>query len=1190
MRTLIVMNGLLAGRRIEIGSELVLGRENADLSLGDERASRRHAAVRPVPGGLEIEDLGSLNGTWVNGGRTEGPTRLMPGDIVELGQTVIQVEAAQSALVVRGGPLAGRRIEIGAELVIGRENADLSLEDEKASRRHAAVRPVPGGLEIEDLGSLNGTWVNGGRIGAPTRLAPGDTVTIGDVLIDVVSDAEVERPAARTQVEARLTVAATIAWRTYSGKGVTVHAPDGSYAATVAPVELHEAEGALAALEELLQPEPERRTERLDVFLTDGFADLTADGVVTDGAGGGAGARAGAIGWDAGVRVVQPEAPGEPMTWLLTRMLFARWFSPGLSSSALFHAGIAGVVAAQTGAGPSIDEVRERIREQLASEGSVSIFATSKPDGGSQDESSASAGPTIVATSFVAFLLDTYGPGALRQFLAQYDPERRDQAAIAAFERSLAALEEAWLASLEHVAGSRAAFGTFMRCLLPFIRPYWRRWLEIGVYMLFTVAFTIALPFAFRYLFDTVIPDRRTGTLVVLILALFAGFLLNALVDFRRTYASSWVSQNVLMSLQQQMFDRLQQLPHAFFARAKIGDLMSRLSHDLDAVQKAMTAILTQGIFLIVQAIAAAVAALYLSWFLGLLVLVVVPLFTFSYLALLSRIQQASKQAHARFGEVMTATQESLSAQPVIKAFGLEQRTIAAYRARLEALFKAILRFTVLSSVFNASVDMAITVGQLLVLGMGGYLVIDGQITLGTLVAFVALLPSFFQPITALASVGQTIQNAAGAMERVLEVLEEPIDIEDRPGAPALTPLQREIRLEGVTFSYDGERPILRGLDVTIPAGKHVAIVGPSGSGKSTIVNLVLRFWDPDEGRVLFDGHNAREVTLASLRGQIGLVFQDTFIFDTTLRENIGIGRPEASDAEVAAAAHAAQLDAYVESLPAGLDTVLGERGVRMSGGQRQRLAIARALVRNPSVLVLDEATSALDAQTEREILDTLAVLARDRTTISITHRLSMAAIADRILVLEQGRMVEEGTHAELVEAGGLYQRLYEEQMGRATVERLPHVALDAARLRTIPLFAKLGGDELAGMAELLTLERYGPDEEVVRQGERGDKLYLIVRGQVEVVANDRAVKTLNEGEFFGELALLTNEPRIATIRTTMPTDLYGLARADFESLAAREPDVRQVVAATLAGRRGAHATAHLATQVAGTGIAARTP
>jgi ATP-binding cassette subfamily B protein len=352
-----------------------------------------------------------------------------------------------------------------------------------------------------------------------------------------------------------------------------------------------------------------------------------------------------------------------------------------------------------------------------------------------------------------------------------------------------------------------------------------------------------------------------------------------------------------------------------------------------------------------------------------------------------------------------------------------------------------------------------------------------------------------------------------------------------------------------------------------------VAIVGPSGSGKSTIVNLLLRFWDPDEGRVLFDGRDLREVTVSSLRGQVGLVFQDTFIFDTTVRDNIGLAKPGATDAEIEEAARAAQLDGYIASLPAGFDTPLGERGVRMSGGQRQRLGIARAMLRNPRILLLDEATSALDAETERGIVETLASLSWGRTTISITHRLALAASADLIFVLEAGRLVESGTHAELSRTGGLYQRLYEEQTGQLAGRDRLRPGIDANRLAAIPLFAGVGTSALTSLANRLVIERYAAGEDVVAQGDEGNRMYVINRGQVEVLVGaggTRRVNVLNPGDYFGEMALLAGEPRNATVRATEPTELYSLSREDLTHLIQAEPTVGTALSETLALRRAA--------------------
>jgi ABC-type multidrug transport system fused ATPase/permease subunit len=1055
------------------------------------------------------------------------------------------------ALSVKNGPLAGQRLQVITPLTLGREDVDVAMDAPMISRRHAIVQPVDGGLEIVDLGSTNGTWVNGARIEGPTRLAAGDVIGLGSVLVVV------EWEHAPTVIGGATAAAGALpAWQTYAGKRVVVHAPEGSYPARQAAGELRDAEKAVAALEGLLAPPPERLGAPVDVYLTDAVVeDRAADSP--------AGTR------EAIVRVVQPEDPGEPITYDLTRFLVGRWFGPEAASASLFVNGIAGIAGSKIGGGPSLEEADAAVRAELAAGREVSIFAP-EPE-------------NVVAVSFVGFLLKTHGPEPLQQFLAAYDPERRDQAAADAYQRPLGSLEELWVAGLRELSGFRATFRALLSYLLPLMKPHRLRWAEIFVYMLLGIAFTIAIPLAFKYLFDTIIPDasvRRLGVFVAVLLAIFVA---NALITMRRSYVTAVVEQRVLFGLQERMFERLQQLSHNFYGKAKVGDLMARLSQDLNTVQEATTAVLSEGIFLVLSALGAGITAIVLSPLLGALVLVVVPLFCLSYVLLLSRLRRASFEVQTIYGQVASTIQENLSAQSVVKAFGLEQRALGSYRGALRGLLRAIVRVVVLSTAFEASVGIAVTFGQLVIIGVGGYLVIKGHLSLGTLVAFVGLLPAFLQPITTLANVGQQIQRAAGAFDRMLEVLEAPIAIAETPDAVDLPRVSGEIRLENVGFGYDPDRRILRNLSLTIPAGSHVSIVGPSGSGKSTVVNLLLRFWDPEEGRVLYDGHDLRDLRIASFRDQIGLVFQDTFLFDTTLRENIALAREGASDAEVLDAARAARLESWIESLPAGPDTVLGERGVRMSGGQRQRLAIARALLRDPPVLILDEATSALDARTEAEILETLEDAAKGRTTISITHRLSLSARSDYIFVLEQGELVEEGTHAELTRAGGPYQRLYDEQMGYVNAGLEP-VGIEVARLRTVPLFGDLGPNELAGLAERLTIEQFEAGQEIVREGDEGRKLYLLASGQVEIVVNDggreRRVNALNEGDFFGEMSLLADEPRVATVRATMPTQLYSLSRADLLSLLDRDPDARQAVADRIAVRGRALAQARAATRI----------
>lgn len=801
-------------------------------------------------------------------------------------------------------------------------------------------------------------------------------------------------------------------WRTYSGKHVVVHARANSYAEQVAPRELRRAENAVDALEKLVTPLRHAHDSPIPIYLIDSLDEAAwANEPVGD---------------DKIVHMVQPNVSPDSLTEPLTRILVKRWFGADAASLTAILNGLAGWIDARNGVGPSIEQANSWVRAELAAGRAISIVPRTAANH-AQDPGDARA-----LTSFVGFLVETYGANALRQFLSAYNPTRQDQAALAAYQRPLGALEESWLGQVRRPSRTRA-FRTLFAYLIPLLKPYWLRELEILLYMLFGLTYSLLLPLSSKYLVDTLIPSGSVQNLVLFILFLFLIYVLNAVVGLRRAYVNNGINQRILNTLQEQLFAKLQYLSHNFYARAKTGDLISRLTSDISLVQNAMSQVAGVGIYLALNSIAAAVTILVLSPLLGTLVLIVVPLFAVSYFALRARFEAVSRERQRLTGEATAAAQENLSAYPVIKAFGMESRAVAVYASRLATLYTAHMRLVLVGGLFETSTGLAVTMGQLLVLGVGGYLTIQGQFTVGTLLAFIGLLPTLFLPIASLSNVGQSVQMASGALDRVKELLEQPIAIVEKPRAVVLPPLAQEIRFENVNFSYEDSRAVLANFDLTIRAGTHVAFVGPSGSGKSTVVNLLMRFWDPDTGAIFFDGHDLRDVTIGSLRGQIGIVFQDTFVFDTTVRENIALARPGATDAEIQAAARGAQLNTYIESLPAGYDTVLGERGVRMSGGQRQRLAIARVLLRDPRILILDEATSALDARTEAEIAETLAAIAQSRTIISITHRLTSALKADHIYVLDQGRVVERGNHANLMRAGGLYQQLYDEQTSAVT-------------------------------------------------------------------------------------------------------------------------------------------------------------
>jgi ATP-binding cassette subfamily B protein len=965
-----------------------------------------------------------------------------------------------------------------------------------------------------------------------------------------------------------------LTWRAYPGKRIVLHTPDTDEAfATRQALIVPRIERVVDELAKILEPSREHLEKPIQLYLLD--ASLFSEGhaktqpheehnllrMVRE------------IDAAAVLHVLHPGDSDEQLAITLTHAAVKQWFGEDAASSPFFLNGLAGVVAASSGIGPEIETVNNALKNKLKEGQTISIFALFTP---ADEEMTQRAFNNDIATSFMAYLLATYGSQALRQFFTIYNRERQDQAALTVYHRPLGQLEEIWLASLRKSSEHKSALLLFIQRILPLLKPYWTKGIGIAVCVVLGLSFNVVLPLSTKFLLDTIIPQRDASLLLLFALLMFGFLLFNTLIGIYRSQLTAVMVQSVAADLQQKSFNHLQKLTHQFYGRAKVGDLITRLSNDVNMVQQALSQVIGNGLMMILQTITSLIVLLSLQSLLGGLVLIIIPLVTISYIMLGKRFQRASADNQRLIGETATATHENVSAHAVVKAFGLENTMITSYRARLLAQVKAAVRLEVIAALFQNSLLFASLVEQLMVLCVGGYMVIRGNITIGVLVAAWSVLPSLLTPVSLLGIIIETVQTASGSLERIIELQDEPVDISDKPGAAALPPVKKEIRFEHVDFTYEGDRLILDDLNVTIPAGSNIAIVGPSGSGKSSLISLLLRFWDPAQGRILFDGHDLRDVTLSSLREQIGLVFQDTFIFDTTVRENIAIGRPDATDSEIIAAARGAKLDEYIASLPAGYNTVLGERGVRMSGGQRQRLAIARALLRNPRVLILDEATSALDAQTEREILETLDELKRGRTTISVTHRLTMAATADHILVLDHGKLVEQGTHEELLQKEGLYRRLYQEQMGTGGLvsEQAAPVApgIDATCLRAIPLFKEMDADLLAKVTKQLVRKRYGMGEYIVNQGEPGDAFYIIHFGQVEVLLNShgtkRLINILDEGAFFGEISLLTEEPRTASIRARFPTECYVLTKTAFSLLLEQEPRIYELVWQTVRQRR----------------------
>jgi|GEM_PF-3071 len=876
--------------------------------------------------------------------------------------------------------------------------------------------------------------------------------------------------------------------------------------------------------------------------------------------------------------IFRSDAPGVDIERTMARLLLQLQTGRDPGQAPLLLDGLVSVVGQRLGFVPPPEALAQMLSGMLASGAPIAI----RPllNGPSPETMQIYS---LVSVAFAGYLIDERGAPAFLKLLGAYDAQNPDTAARAAYSTTFEGLEKRWLQALKKAGPKTSGIGRFLKQSWTLTKPYRLKQIEILLYVLFSIAFSQAMPFAQRYLFDNAFPHPQatasgvtvtkgdTGTLFTLLGAGLIVFFALAAASLRQQYLNAQVSEGVMRSLRTRMFTRLQNLSADYYSRTSTGDILSRMSNDLFAVDFALTGALLQGFVLVMTFVISLGSLLYLNWKLTLMALVVLPLFFLTTKFLGPPASKASRERQEQFGAVTGVLQENIAAQPVVRAYGLQNTFIREYMASIQRLYQTAIRVVFLGSLFGLSATLLTTLIQVLVLGIGGYFVIQGQLTLGSLVAFLGLIGGLIAPAQSMSSVAQALQQATGAMDRVNEVLSTEPKIADTPEAQPAAPLREGITFEQVTFSYTGAEPQLVDMSFTIPAGASVAFVGPSGSGKSTVTNLVSRFYDADRGTVRMDGRDVRELQIDSLRRQIGLVSQDNFLFNRSVRENIRFGREGATDEEVEAAARAAEVHDFIAQMPQGYDTPVGERGANLSGGQRQRIAIARAILRNPSILILDEATSALDPRTENAINHTLASLAKGRTTISVTHRLAAAATADRVYVLDRGRLVEQGSHNELLAQGGLYARLYEEQSG-AVPGGVLKLALEIEYLRRVPIFATLKGDQLSSLASRLTTERFEEGADAIKAGESGDKLYLILSGEATVIGRDaagrdRELTVLRPGDYFGEIALLYDTPRTATVRARAALTLYSLDREGFLALLESVPGLRQTVEQAVAER-----------------------
>ncbi|QWG25470.1 ABC transporter ATP-binding protein/permease [Bradyrhizobium sediminis] len=590
----------------------------------------------------------------------------------------------------------------------------------------------------------------------------------------------------------------------------------------------------------------------------------------------------------------------------------------------------------------------------------------------------------------------------------------------------------------KEAAGALATIYAFIQ---PFLKNYKKMLAFVSIGVVVETLFNVIMPLSLKFLIDDALGEEDFHALYTILGVLAVAGIITSIVAVWYERWDARLASSVIADVRSRLFEHVQDLPASYFARTRRGEILSRFSIDLSAFEGSIKSFANSAALPFLELIAGIILMLFLNWQLAVVSLLVFPITLIGPRILTPKAVQANYEQKLNESSLLGMVQENVAAQAVVKAFSLQRRTFGWFTMRNHDVRNKTASAVFLSTMVERSVTIAVLLLHLVVLAIGAYLATKGQITVGTFVTFESAFWEVSYNIAHLMHfIPVSIQSAA-AVRHIQELLDEPIrGGADRPGAPELPRITNDITFDRVSFKYEGtDTPVLDNLSLKLNVGKTIAIVGPSGSGKSTLLNLILRLYTPDEGRVTIDGVDIRRVTRESLRRSMAVVFQENMLFNMSIRENIRLGKEGATDAEVEEAARKAEIHRYIMSLPDKYDTQVGERGDTLSGGQRQRIAIARAIVRDPSVLLLDEATSALDQTTEAAINKTLLKLAKGRTMIFSTHRLTSVVGMDEIIVISGGKAIERGSHEKLLAANGVYRRLWDDQSHK------PHHAADQA-------------------------------------------------------------------------------------------------------------------------------------------------
>jgi ATP-binding cassette subfamily B multidrug efflux pump len=569
-----------------------------------------------------------------------------------------------------------------------------------------------------------------------------------------------------------------------------------------------------------------------------------------------------------------------------------------------------------------------------------------------------------------------------------------------------------------------------LRRLLGFLKKYWHLVLLALLAMLINRVLTLAVPEITQRAIDVAIDENRYNLLVIFALSIVGVTILTAGFQFLQEYILQYASQKAIYDIRNAMYDHLQRLPFSFYDKSQTGQLIARATGDIDALRRFYSFGMLNFISSFLMFFAVLVICLLKNWALALIALSTIPLLAYTGIRLGGTIGPRFWLIRQKFADLTTAIQENITGVRVVKTFVREEYEINKFSGYARNVLQTNLEITKIWATFFPIMDFIAGLGFVAVLWFGGWQIMKGQLTLGEFIAFNMYLMQLMMPIRMLGFIINVSKEAMASGQRIFEILDTKSDVEELPDAKPLSSIDGHVNFDNVSFKYEtSDELVLKNFSLDVQSGETVAILGATGSGKSTLINLIPRFYDPVSGKITIDGIDIKNVTLESLRKQIGIVLQETFLFGTSLKDNISYGRTDATMEEVIAAAKAANIHDFIASLPKEYDTEIGERGVTLSGGEKQRVAIARALLMNPKILILDDSTSSVDTETEHLIQNALVTLMQGRTTFVIAQRLSTIKRANKIIVLENGEIVEQGIHRELLKKGGIYAEIYRMQL-----------------------------------------------------------------------------------------------------------------------------------------------------------------